>query len=85
MIMVTTVLPSRGTDINSDSIQIYGGLHIILSFTPENQRLLEQIFGRTSRQGQKGSGQLILCKENDDCSFNEVLLYEERLLNRFKE
>ena len=63
-IIIATNLAGRGTDIKTDAIEDFGGMHVILTFLPNNQRVEEQAFGRTSRQGKRGTGQMILNSEN---------------------
>ena len=60
-IILSTNLGGRGTDIQtSPEEEKNGGLHVILTYMPRNYRVLKQAFGRTSREGKKGTGQIIL-------------------------
>ena len=60
-IILSTNLGGRGTDIKTDiKEEEAGGLHVILTYIPANYRVLKQAFGRTSREGKKGTAQIIL-------------------------
>ncbi|CAM4953543.1 unnamed protein product [Rotaria socialis] len=60
-IIIATNKGGRGTDIHVDShVNSNGGMHVILSYLPENVRVEEQAFGRTARNGAAGTGQFIL-------------------------
>lgn len=61
-IIIATNKGGRGTDIavNNDS-----GLHVILGYIPESSRIEDQALGRVSRNGQNGSGRLIVKVEED--------------------
>ncbi|CAF1360898.1 unnamed protein product [Adineta ricciae] len=61
-IIVATNLAGRGTDLKtSPEVEKHGGLHVCLTFLPNNLRVEKQAFGRTSRQGNRGTSQMILC------------------------
>ena len=83
-IFLSTNLGGRGTDLKtSPEEESKGGLHVILTSMPKNYRVLKQAFGRTSREGKKGTGQLILYDEQFD-SYEEIKKYvnkkeEERI------
>ncbi|MFI0435725.1 MAG: hypothetical protein ACH350_08410 [Parachlamydiaceae bacterium] len=57
-IIIATNLASRGTDIEASAIE--GGIHVILTYLPENARVHSQVFGRSARGGLPGTGRLII-------------------------
>ncbi|CAF0985289.1 unnamed protein product [Didymodactylos carnosus] len=60
--------PGRGANINLKpvtAINDRGGLHVIVTFLPQNLRVEQQAFGRAGRQGNPGSARLILNQEED--------------------
>jgi preprotein translocase subunit SecA len=65
-VTVATNTAGRGTDIilSAKSIE-NGGLHVLLTFFPDSDRIYYQAVGRAGRQGQPGSSQMFLCKEKE--------------------
>lgn len=73
-IILSTNLAARGTDIKiSKNLEKNGGLHVILTFFPINERVENQAFGRAGRKGEKGSAEMIIF------SFDN---YENKILER---
>lgn len=60
-VLIATNIAGRGTDIIlSEASQKAGGLHVVFTFFPTYFRVEQQGFGRAARQGQPGSGRMIL-------------------------
>jgi preprotein translocase subunit SecA len=75
LVTIATNAAGRGTDIPLSSISIkHGGLHVIFTFFPANERIEEQGAGRAARQGAPGSYRIIV--PHDD----ELLLDAQRTL-----
>ena len=71
LIILSTNLSGRGTDIKiNKELEKRNGLHVILTFLPNSERIERQAFGRAGRKGENGSGQLIILSSE---SYEELI------------
>ena len=60
-VVITTNLGARGTNfVTDDIVNKNGGLFVLVTFIPLNDRVEKQAFGRTGRRGANGSCQIIV-------------------------
>ncbi|KAL3081833.1 hypothetical protein niasHS_012775 [Heterodera schachtii] len=60
-LIYTTNIGGRGTDYNANpELEQNGGMHVILTFMTNNERVQRQAYGRTARKGQEGTALLIV-------------------------
>ena len=75
-------LADRGADIKiSQTLEEVGGLHVILSFLPLNQRVEDQNYGRAGRNGQQGSYSLIFKYNSESNNLLTVDLIKKKREN----
>ena len=64
-IIVSTNIAGRGLSLGlTKPVKTCGGLHVVISFVPENVRVEAQAWGRAARQGDPGSGRFVICEPN---------------------
>jgi hypothetical protein len=79
-ITVATNTAGRGADICvSSDAEANGGLHVIVSFIASNTRVEEQAFGRTGRQGQRGTYHYILDNDMYESTIEKRNCMEKKL------
>ena len=65
-VTVATNMAGRGTDIIlAHGVAERGGLHVILTEYHESRRIDRQLFGRSARQGDPGSGQAMVSLDDE--------------------
>lgn len=74
-VTIATNNAGRGTDIplQEESLK-KGGLHVLVTFYPESRRVEEQAIGRAGRQGQPGSSEIIVKRDEALESIKNPLL-----------
>ena len=74
IVILSTNLSGRGTDIRiSPELNENGGLHVILTYEPFNQRIERQAFGRAGRKGENGTaGKIIVSCLNQKEAIEEM-------------
>jgi hypothetical protein len=64
-IIVSTNIAGRGLSLSlTEPVKKCGGLHVVITFVPENVRVEAQAWGRAARQGDPGSGRFVVCEPN---------------------
>lgn len=64
-VTIATNTAGRGTDIKLTQTSLQqGGLHVLLTFYPDSERVADQARGRAGRQGEPGSSEIIISLEN---------------------
>lgn len=89
-VIIATNICGRGVNIVlTDEANRRGGLHICLTFLPENDRVQRQNIGRTSRTGNPGSSQIIVlsetCKTFKEITDARDLVNAEKLMRSASE
>ncbi|MBW1915006.1 MAG: prepilin peptidase [Deltaproteobacteria bacterium] len=65
-ITISTNMAGRGTDIKLQSRVVKkGGLHVIATEQHESRRIDRQLFGRSARQGDPGSGRMFISVDDE--------------------
>lgn len=63
-IIIATNIAGRGTDLKTtEALEKNGGLHVCIGYLPTNRRVQWQAYGRTARQGNRGTGQLVIDRQ----------------------
>lgn len=65
-VTVATNMAGRGTDIRlAEGVEPRGGLHVILTEFHESRRIDRQLFGRSARQGDRGSCEAVVALDDE--------------------
>ena len=84
-VIISTNISGRGTDIKlGEEILKNGGLHVIITFIPNNCRVEEQNYGRAGRKGEPGTWQLVINYQEEMDKYYKLNNLEENYLNYAK-
>ena len=83
-IILTTYYDIRGNNIDiSETQEKNGGLHVIITKLLNNSRNQKQAFYMTSRNGKKGSGQIIISEETNFTTYEKLINERDRKEKEF--
>ncbi|TGZ55871.1 hypothetical protein CRM22_010276 [Opisthorchis felineus] len=78
-VIIATNIAGRGADIKpTREVEKNGGMHVCITFLPQNERVEQQNVGRTSRTGNKGTSQFII-QHSDSASIEWLRTHRDRL------
>uniref|UniRef100_A0A1I8PF29 Uncharacterized protein n=1 Tax=Stomoxys calcitrans TaxID=35570 RepID=A0A1I8PF29_STOCA len=78
-VIIATNLAGRGTDIKiTKELEAAGGLHVCLTYLPNNIRIEQQAFGRAARKGEKGTGQLVVVDTKGHANTSHATIFDLR-------
>ncbi|OON18316.1 SecA DEAD-like domain protein [Opisthorchis viverrini] len=78
-VIIATNIAGRGADIKpTKEVERNGGMHVCITFLPQNERVERQNIGRTSRTGNKGTSQFII-QHSDSASIEWLRTHRDRL------
>ena len=84
-VIISTNISGRGTDLKlGEEILKNGGLHVIITFIPNNCRVEEQNYGRAGRKGEPGTWQLVINYQEEMGKYYELNNLEEKYVNYAK-
>lgn len=76
-IIIATNIAGRGTNFTiSKDLKKVGGLHVLVAFMPNNQRVQQQAYGRAGRRDEPGSAQLHIREQE---KINYISEYKSQL------
>jgi preprotein translocase subunit SecA len=76
VVTIATSIAGRGVDIRPSSLVLDGGgMHVVVTYLPRNKRVINQMAGRSARQGEHGSFEIMLPRSLATKYSNETNVY----------